>query len=251
MDASARAGLDALAALLALREVDVGEVAAHLDGFERAGLEALLAGYAAYLAVLHRNGAFLSVVAGHIHAAVVLTFGTDLDDAARTSLGTSAAAHAFVFVHLWQTCLLVDVEGVELAFLHTVAQPEAAVRTSVLASVESVGETADVGSFIMHLRRRVLTSTVATHYGNHRLGNGSGQSKQSGHFRHIGAGAVQTGEALLLGGGFNARLREVAASGEAASAAVSARQDSSYEIDARVFFHFEEQADNIQQTSCQ
>ena len=192
MDAAAWTSLDAFTALLALREVDVGEVAAHLDSLERAGLEAFLAGDAANFAVLHRHGAFLHVVTCHVDTAVVLALGTDLDDAARTSLGTCAAAHAFVFINFRETSLLVDVERVELTFLHAVAQPEAAVRTSVLACIESVGETADVGSFIMHLRWCVLTSTVATYNSDHRLGNGSGKSKQSGHFRHVGARAVQT-----------------------------------------------------------
>ena len=135
MDASAWACLDAFAALLALREVDVGEVSAHLDSLERAGLEALLAADAAHLAVLHGDGACLDVVACHINTAVVLALGTNLDDAARTSLGTCAAAHAFVFVDFRKTSLFVNVEGVELAFLHTVAQTEAAVRTSVLACI--------------------------------------------------------------------------------------------------------------------
>ena len=121
MDASAWAGLDALAALLAFREVDVGEVAAHLDSLEWAGLEALLAADAAHIAVLHRNCAFFHVVARHIHSAIVLAFGANLDDAARTSFGTSAAAHAFVFVNFRKTRLRVDVKGIELAFLHTVA----------------------------------------------------------------------------------------------------------------------------------
>ena len=161
MDASAWADLDALAALLALCEVDVGEVSAHLDSLERAGLEAFLASDAAHLAVLHRDGALLHVVACYIHSAVVLAFGANLDDAARTSLGTGAAAHAFVFVDLRQTCLFVDVESIELAFLHAVAQTEAAVRTSVLACIECIGETADVGALVMHLRRCVFTSAVA------------------------------------------------------------------------------------------
>ena len=123
MDAATWTYLDALAALLALREVDVGEVAAHLDGLERAGLEALLAADAADTAVLHRDSALLGVVARHIHTTVVLTLGTDLDDAARTSLGTCAAAHALVFVDLRQACLFVNVKRVELTFLHAVAQP--------------------------------------------------------------------------------------------------------------------------------
>ena len=135
MDASAWASLNAFAALLTLCEVDVGEVAAHLDGLERTGLEALLAAYAAHLTVLHGDGAFLHVVARHIHATVVLALGANLDDTARTSLGARTAAHAFVFVDLRKTRLFVDVEGVELAFLHAVAQAETAVRTSVLASI--------------------------------------------------------------------------------------------------------------------
>ena len=121
MDASAWASLDALTALLALCEVDVGEVAAHLDSLERAGFEALLAADAAHLAVLHCDSAFLHVVARHIHSAVVLAFGTNLDNTARTSLGTCAAAYAFVFVNLRKPRFFVDVESVELAFFHAVA----------------------------------------------------------------------------------------------------------------------------------
>ena len=122
MDASARADLNALTELLALREVDVGEVAAHLDSLERAGLEALLAADTAYTAVLHRDSAFLNVVARHIHTTVVLALGTNLDDTTRTSLGTSATAHAFVFVNFRKTSFFINVESVELTFLHAVAQ---------------------------------------------------------------------------------------------------------------------------------
>ena len=122
MDASARAGFNALTALLALCEVDVSEVAAHLDSLERAGLEALLTADATHIAVLHCDGTFLGVVARHIHTAVVLALGTNLDDTTRTSLGTSATAHAFVFVNFRKTSFFINVESVEPAFLHAVAQ---------------------------------------------------------------------------------------------------------------------------------
>lgn len=121
MDGATWADFFALAAALALGWVDVGEVAAHLDGFEWAGLHALLAADAADVAILDDQSAFVGVGAAHIHAAVVLATRTQFDDAARTNLGTGAAADAFLFIDFGQSRFLVDVQGVEWAFLGAVA----------------------------------------------------------------------------------------------------------------------------------
>ena len=121
MDGSTRAGFFALAAALALGWVDVGEVAAHFDGLEWAGLHALLAADAAYAAILYDQSAFVGVGAADVDAAVVLAARTNFDDAARTSLGASAATDAFLFVNFGQPRFLVDVQGIEWAFLGAVA----------------------------------------------------------------------------------------------------------------------------------
>ena len=121
MDGATRADFFALAAALALGWVDVGEVAAHLDGFEWAGLHALLAADAADVAILDDQSAFVGVGAADVDAAVVLATRTQFDDAARTGLGASAAADAFLFIDFGQPRFFVDVQGVEWAFLGAVA----------------------------------------------------------------------------------------------------------------------------------
>ena len=121
VDGATWADFFALAAALALGWVDVGEVAAHLDGFEWAGLHALLAADAADVAVLDDQSTFVGVGAAHIHAAVVLATRTQFDDAARTNLGTGAATDAFLFIDFGQSRFLVDVQGIEWAFLGAVA----------------------------------------------------------------------------------------------------------------------------------
>ena len=98
MDGATRAGFFTLAAALALGWVDVGEVAAHFDGFEWASLHALLAADAADVAVLDDQSAFVGVGAADVDSAVVLATRTQFDDAARTCLGASAATDAFLFI---------------------------------------------------------------------------------------------------------------------------------------------------------
>ena len=121
VDGAAWANFFTLAAALALGWVDVGEVAAHLDGLEWAGLYALLAADAADVAIFDDQSAFVGVGAAHIHATVVFAARTHFDDAARTSLGAGTAAHALLFIDFGQTGSLVDVQGVEGTFLGTVA----------------------------------------------------------------------------------------------------------------------------------
>ena len=121
MDGATRAGFFALAAALALGRVDVGEVAAHFDGLEWAGLHALLAADAAYAAILDDQSAFVGVGAADVDAAVVLAARTNFDDAARTNLGAGTAADALLFVNFGQSRFLVDVQGIEWAFLGAVA----------------------------------------------------------------------------------------------------------------------------------
>ena len=121
MDGATRADFFALAAALALGWVDVGEVAAHFDGFEWTGLHALLAADAAYATVLHDQSAFVGVGAAHINAVVAFAARTDFDDAAWTSLSTGAATDAFLFVDFGQPGFLVDVQGIKMTFLGAVA----------------------------------------------------------------------------------------------------------------------------------
>ena len=98
-DGAAWANLNAFAARLALGRVDVGEVASHFDGLERAGLEALLAGNAANFATLHRNGAFVGVRAADIDTTVVLATRADFEQTARAGLDTGSASYALVRIH--------------------------------------------------------------------------------------------------------------------------------------------------------
>lgn len=120
-DTASWADLNAFATRLALFGVDVGEVASHLDGLERTGVEALLAADAADLATLHRYGTLVGIRTADINPAVVLAARTDFDDASRTRLGANAAADALVGVHYGKPRDVVDVHGVERTFLHAVA----------------------------------------------------------------------------------------------------------------------------------
>ena len=83
MDGVGRADLYALAAHLALGEVDVGDVVLDRNGSERARLGAFAAADAAGAAGFAGNGALVLVDAGHEDAAVLEAFGAELDDVLR------------------------------------------------------------------------------------------------------------------------------------------------------------------------
>ena len=156
MDGATWANFFALAAALALVRVDVCKVTAHLDGLERAGLQALLAANAAHRAVLDDQSTLVGVRAANIHATVVLATRTHFDDATRTVFGAHTATYALVGIDDRQTCDGVDVECAEVAFLHAVAEAKTAFRAATFTSVERVGESANVGTFVMHFGRRVF-----------------------------------------------------------------------------------------------
>jgi len=239
MDGASRASLFALAARLALLGVDVGEVATHLNSLERAGLEALLAAYAAHVAVLDDQGALVGVGASHIDTAVVLATGTNLDDATGTGLGAHAAAHALVGVNDGQTRDGVDVQCIEIASAGAVAQAETAFRAATFASVQGIGESANLSTFVMHLGRRVLARAVAAHHRYHRRRCIDSDVKYFGHFLHVGAGAVKASQTVLVGHRLDASLSKVTAAGITAAAAVGTSQHSLNLVDERVLLHFE------------
>ena len=180
----------ALAAGLALGEVDVGEVVGDGDGLEGAGFGALAAADTGGFAVFAGHGALLLVIAGHEHAAVVLALVADFEHAARACSGASLAAHAEVFVHLGQMGFRVDVDGIELAGIHAVAAAQACERAGALARIQRVGEGARDGGVVIDLCRGVLARAVAAHHTYLRLAGLGLDSQDLPDLVVVAAGAV-------------------------------------------------------------
>ena len=206
--------------MLAFVRVDVCQCAAHLDSVKRTFFETFLAANATDIAVLHGDSSFLDVDAAYVDSAVVLALRTDFYDTARTSLSTCSAAYAFVFVNDGDTFFLVYVDGVEGAFLDTVAETETCVRTSAAASIKGMCESADVGSLIMCFLWRIDASAVATYYSNLRFGSFYSETKNASYFRHVGTRTEQTVDIALASSRLYTSLGKSATSGKTATSAV-------------------------------
>ena len=92
----------------------------------RTDLLALATAYAGSLTGLHGNGTLVFVDTLHIDATALDTFLAQLNDVARTSLGTGSTSCTAVFIHFWKTCFGIHVDCVKLASRHTVATTETA-----------------------------------------------------------------------------------------------------------------------------
>ena len=140
--------VNALAAQTALLKVYVCKVVLKGDGLERAGLDALAATYAGYVASLLGYGTLVLVDAAYINSAVQLVLVAQFDDTARAGLYAGSAGSALVLVHNGKSCLRIHLDGVELTCLHAVTAAQAAVETAGLASVHHGGNGTALGSVI-------------------------------------------------------------------------------------------------------
>ena len=239
VDGASWANLGALAASFAFGWVDVGQVASHLDGFEGAFLQALLASNAAGGAVFDDQGTLVGVGAANVDATVILATGTDFDDATGAGLGANAATDAFVGIHDGKTGLWVDVQSAEVTLLDAVAKSHAAFGAAALASIKSACESADVSAFVMHLGRRVLATAVAAYHSDFGFEGTGGETEYGGHLVHVGTRAGQAVDVAFLGGLFHTSLSQGATSGKTTTAAVGTWQAGFSLVDERVFLDFE------------
>ena len=137
MDGSGRALDHALAAELALLEIDVGHIVLNLHCPERTGLLAFAAADAGRLAGLAGDSALLHVHAGDENAAVLRSLVPQFDDTLRTCLHTGSAGSTLLLVHDRKPCLRIHGKSTELAGCHAVPASEASVETPCITAVES------------------------------------------------------------------------------------------------------------------
>ena len=169
MDSTLRTFRFALAARLTLGRVDVCQVVFERDCFERTNLHTLATTDTARLTCLVGNGTLVLVDTHYHHTTVVLTLRTDFDDAARTSLGTSATSGTLFFVHFRQACFRIHADSIELTCSHTVTTTLATKCTACFTTRCSVGNRTRLCTVVLSCTRTVLTTTVTSHYRNLRF----------------------------------------------------------------------------------
>ena len=109
-----RTYLLALTAQTALRVVDVGQVVLDGNRPERTLLLTLATTDTADFAGLHRGRTLVLVHAGDVNPPTLRALLTEFDDAARTCLHTGTTGGTLLFVDLRDTCLRIDLDGIEL-----------------------------------------------------------------------------------------------------------------------------------------
>ena len=201
-----------------------------------AGLGAESAADAGRGAGLLGRGALVLVDAGHVHAHPARTLGAQLDDVLRAGLGASAAGGALLLVDDRKTRLRVHREGTELAGGHAVAAAQAAERAGGVSAVERGLDPAGLHAIVFVGTGTVGTGTVAADDGDLRGLLGHGEAEDGSHLLHHLVAAHRTVLVVQIGG-FDRRIGEGAASGEAAAAAVGARHHLLHFVDPRIFLN--------------
>ena len=135
MDGTRGALASAFATALALGEINIGQVVLHSDGFKRTSFRALATTNTGGTAILAGSGTLFFIDTGHEHSSAQFSFETDFNHFSRTSLGASTATHTFLLIHYRQTSCFVNMNGIKLASLHTIATAKAAERTSALTGI--------------------------------------------------------------------------------------------------------------------
>ena len=123
MDGFRRTHPYALLAKTASVEVNIGTVVLYRNGSERTLFLAFATTDAAHLAGFHRNGSLVLVDAADKDTTALWTFLAQFDDASRTGFCAGTTGRTLLFIHLRQTSLVVEVYGIKLAGVHTVAAP--------------------------------------------------------------------------------------------------------------------------------
>ena len=170
LDGSCGAHLLTLAAGAALQRVDVRQVALDGDSSERALLFTLATTDTCYSTSLLGSRTLVAVDATNIHTASLRSFLAQLDDVARTGLGTSSTSSTKLLVDLSQTGFGIDGNGSKLACFGTVATAKTSKSTSGLTGGTGVHSRTCAQSAILYRLRAVFTRTITSHHSHHGLG---------------------------------------------------------------------------------
>ena len=101
--------------------IDIREVVLYGDGTKGTFLLALATADTTHLTCLHRYGTFVLVNAGYIYSPTLWAFLAEFDDVSWTSISTGTAGCTFLLIDLCNARLWIDMNGIKLTSLHTVA----------------------------------------------------------------------------------------------------------------------------------
>ena len=176
--------------------VNVGKVVLNGDCTEVTFLLALTATDTTDGTSLHRHRALVLIDAGDKHSPPLRTLLTQFDDATRTSLDATAARRTLLLIDLSNACLGIDMDGVELTSLDTIATTQAAEAAGCLTSTTGMHSCTRAKSGILGNARTMLASTITSHYGHHRLCIGNSHTKQISHLSHRIGSAHRTEQSV-------------------------------------------------------
>ena len=242
--------IDALAAELALGEIDVCEIPVQDYGSVGAGLDADAAADARVAAGLAGRGSLVVVSALNHHAHAARTLVAEFDKMPRARLHACAACRTSGLVHNRKACDGIHAERAEAAGGNAVAAAKAAVGAQGVAAVKRSLYLAGFYAVVLVHHRAHLAGAVATQHS--KLGSLflDRVAEYGGHLFHHFVAAYGTevpGEALVADG----RGGEVVAARIAAAAAVGSRKSLFDLVDAGVLNHLELLRYEVQEQSQQ
>lgn len=165
MNGTTWTSLFTLAAKVALVRVDISQVGIQGDGLEfLASLHALATTDATVLALFHGQSTLVLVVAKNDHATALGTYGTQLDNASRTRLCTSATTRTLRFVHLGDASFRIHADSAKQASMGAIPFAQTTIQALGFAHSCHVLDAATVSSVELHTVGTSVTSTGTANY---------------------------------------------------------------------------------------
>ncbi len=228
----------ALAAHLALHVVDIGYIVLDLDGVESTLLHTLATADAGVFASLHCHSALVLVDTRDKKPTILGSLVAELDDALGASLGACAASDTLVVIYLWQTSLLVHLDGSELACVYAITATETAIGAISLTRKIGSQNGALLSAVILKLMRTCHAIAITTDYSHFGGCCNDLLAQDSGYFSHSGS-ATDRAKHRAYVIGLDEGVGHAVASGETTAAAVGAREGSLNLADTGVFIDLE------------
>ena len=163
---------DALTTQTALLEVDICQIVFNGDGSEVTLLLALATADTTDVAGLHGYRPLVLVDARDKDSPTLRTFLAEFDDASRTSLDTGTTGGTLFVIDLRDARLRVHADGTKLTGCLTVATTQTAEAAGRLSSATGMYGSTGTQPGILDDLRTILTGSVTSHDGHHRLGVG-------------------------------------------------------------------------------
>jgi len=217
--------------------VDIREIVGNRYRAEWAYARAFPAAYACRCAYLAGERSAVAAGACYPYTTLATSFGAEFEKMAGTFCGACTTSSTFIGVDNRQSGVHIDVNGVVVAYLHTVAASEASERASGGSDSDRVHDSATVYTVVIIYLRSCLTAAAAFQNSYFPFHGGRFNSEQSGNLGHAFRSCDRTEKFACFAA--NAACGKVSATLEAAASAVGAGQHRYDTVDARVFLDVE------------